>query len=884
METIQLQPQIDPSTGCYIQEALDVFEPPKVKKDAGKQVREQKADRKLWQTRKLPMQFDWISMTKESKARKRLEFCSLIDGDTVYYLDGNSKLDDRYERYTIRYENGRYSCSCQGHAYGDTRTLCTHSIAVALHKYERDEVRFIRYAGPDDKFSYDPKTVEEVADFNYQAEAISTPLQITEELISLVEQRNSQGIALELHPWLMHRPAVYLINWYPDKPAGFTMAATGMVKLDLDDPEILTPEELSERQSRELIEEWKYRQEVAERMAALLEKPHPKRWGLPDRYTELRDHQWEALRQILGAWCAGKKYVFVDAPTGAGKSIIAAITFLEWAGYSLGKVLQKGLLVVTSRDLQDQMNEDFGDEPWFAMIKGRLNYPTANFEKLFLRGREMESQGDFVEPTDWDRHVDCSDCEFQGKKHCRYCDPPGVTGPSEGGKSPCLGRCPYRQALKKVVARPLGLLNTAYLLRSCNSMAWGNFEDRSVLIVDEADTLESVMMGYVTVEVSEKKLEVLGSIVGRPEYKSPGVEARTDWFGWAGRAKARIAEIIERRRLQIKGEVPIGGEPGEDKIKITPDQKQLRRDLKGWEQLSDNLVILMESLGKGDAWIYDGYKISKEYDQATGQTTETESGPIIFKPVKIDKFTEPKLFKNFKNTCFLSATTISADQIARDLGINPDEYAFVEVPRTFDPARCPVYAIPVADNSAKEHENSWPALMQAVEKILMQNQEHRIFIHAVSYVQSQKLFNELKRRFPNRSILTHSKDSGSKKFMLKSFRKNIGAVAISPAMARGADFKGDDCRVQIIMKFPYLYLGDKQVSARLHGTNDGRQWYIVQGIRELVQMTGRNVRSETDWGVNFILDKQFLNVWNEHQHLFPLWWRQSLQIVRPGDW
>lgn len=817
-----------PSQKIINPDELNNFTPPKLKNPNKSKSRKSDAPTKselaAWNPREIPMRFDWIPQSREKKARSRLEAetVTVVDPGFAWEVSQMPDFGDKYEIYRIRFENERFKCTCQGHAYGDTRMLCTHAIAAILSEYKPDPV-VIHELGSEIT----------AAVVDHESHSVDAPVQTP-----------------ELDPWLTCYPSKYLIEWFPRS-------------VETENHELV---ELDEAARKELIDEYLHRQNAAQRIHSINGMPDPSRWDLPKHFTSLRESQWDALRQIVMAWASGKKFVFLDAPTGAGKSLLGCISFLEWGGYGAGKEELTGMIAVTSKDLQDQMHKDFCSCWWFAMIKGRVNYPTANFPDRFIGDKT------FRPGVDWDSHIDCSDCEFSSKKHCRYCDPPGVSGPVESGKSPCLGRCPYRIELKKLLSRPLGMTNMAYLLRVANSMAWGQFEDRSVLVVDECDTLESVLMGYVTVEVSEKKLAVLGDAVGRPGAKTQSENGRTDWFSWAGRAKARVSEIIERRKLQIAGEIPVGGAVGEDKIRITSDQRDLRRDMKQWETLSENLSVLIESLAKGDPWIYDGYQLDKENGQDTG--------PVIFKPVRVNMFAPPKLFDKFKQVLMMSATLISADQISRDLGIPESDFALIQVPRTFDPARCPVNILPVADNSFKEQANSWPVLSKAISQIVSENQDHRIMIHAVSYVQAEKVHKHLKSEFPGRAILTHQKDSGSKKRTLESYEKTPGAVLISPSMARGADFRGDLCRVQILIKVPFPNLGDKQIGARLHGTYDGQTWYTVQTIRELVQMTGRCMRSADDWGISWILDKQFLNVWSKSQELFPKWWRDSVNFVR----
>jgi ATP-dependent DNA helicase DinG len=84
----------------------------------------------------------------------------------------------------------------------------------------------------------------------------------------------------------------------------------------------------------------------------------------------------------------------------------------------------------------------------------------------------------------------------------------------------------------------------------------------------------------------------------------------------------------------------------------------------------------------------------------------------------------------------------------------------------------------------------------------------------------------------------------------------------------------------VIVKVPFPYLGDRQVSARLR-LPGGQTWYNVQVVRSIVQMTGRGVRNAEDWAETFILDKDFLNIYNKSRRLFPSWWRDAVNMAYP---
>ena len=121
-----------------------------------------------------------------------------------------------------------------------------------------------------------------------------------------------------------------------------------------------------------------------------------------------------------------------------------------------------------------------------------------------------------------------------------------------------------------------------------------------------------------------------------------------------------------------------------------------------------------------------------------------------------------------------------------------------------------------------------------------------------------------------------AKDRESK---LEEFKKAPqGTVLVASSMDRGVDLPGDLCRVVVVMKIPFLNLGDKQISTRLYsGKKAGQLWYNVSAIRTLIQMCGRGIRSEEDRCDIYILDAQFERLYRD-KYLFPQWWREALQM------
>ena len=95
-------------------------------------------------------------------------------------------------------------------------------------------------------------------------------------------------------------------------------------------------------------------------------------------------------------------------------------------------------------------------------------------------------------------------------------------------------------------------------------------------------------------------------------------------------------------------------------------------------------------------------------------------------------------------------------------------------------------------------------------------------------------------------------------------------------MDRGIDLPDDACRVQVVAKIPFPYLGDKQVNARLYSAG-GQTWYRVNTLRSLLQSTGRGVRHPDDWAITYILDQSFGKLWQQSRRIIPQWWSEGLR-------
>lgn len=219
----------------------------------------------------------------------------------------------------------------------------------------------------------------------------------------------------------------------------------------------------------------------------------PKDFDLPEKFNEFRGNQLQLASQIA----TSSKYAYLlDAPTGVGKSLIAAT-----AQRIYGKHVT---YVCTTKQLQDQIIHDF---PYAKTVKGRSNYPCLKNEKLF--------------PT-----VSAEECTHSQQMPCPY-----------------LERCPYLKAKNEALKAPLAVLNTAFFLSEANYV--GQFDEQDFLVLDECDTVEDQLMSFIEVKITQKQIE---------RYELPMPKYKTKFEAWIEWAKVAIG-ILEPRCEELAAAV-----------------------------------------------------------------------------------------------------------------------------------------------------------------------------------------------------------------------------------------------------------------------------------------------------------------------------------------
>jgi ATP-dependent DNA helicase DinG len=437
-----------------------------------------------------------------------------------------------------------------------------------------------------------------------------------------------------------------------------------------------------------------------------------------------------------------------------------------------------------------------------------------------LKGRSNYPTNNFADSYP---EVSCADCTASGgdKPQCRWC----------GFKS----ACPYETAKKIALLGPLSVVNYSYLLTEANGP--GRFSDNELVIADEADVIESELMNHVAVDISPRR-------AARYKWESPTkVTVAASWAEWFD----RIIPDIEKRISRLP--------QYSDDVAAVKERSYL-------VGLLEKSSAIRKGLNEdGHPWVYTG-----------------RDERITFRPSRIDSLGQAAFWRHSEKWLLMSATVISADEMLTSLGWT-GPYTVVRMGSSFPIENRRVIVRPVADMGRKGQDEGRPKVAAMCRDIAARHPTERMLLHTVSYDLTKYLADAM--RGMGREVFSYGR-SIDRDSALQQYLSTENSILVAPSMDRGVDLPGDACRVQIIVKAPFPYLGDRQVSARLHSPG-GQAWFTVNTVRTIVQMTGRAVRSADDYAVTYILDSQFVsNVYNRGRQYLPSWWRDALTIERVG--
>ena len=196
-----------------------------------------------------------------------------------------------------------------------------------------------------------------------------------------------------------------------------------------------------------------------------------------------RPLQEELIEEIQEKIDSGVKVILLSAPTGIGKSLIAA----SIAGY-----FGSSFVVTASKHLQDQYTKDM---PWFKPNKGMPNF--ACHKMMEKHGIDL-TETDFAVQNKWT--CDMGTCfDKKTKKECEY--KPKLTEVAEGKIKPddCLYYLQKYQSLTS--SHSIWNYASYFQMMKYQKEKYAQYLNKKVAIFDEAHRIEDQIIQFVGFDI-----------------------------------------------------------------------------------------------------------------------------------------------------------------------------------------------------------------------------------------------------------------------------------------------------------------------------------------------------------------------------------------------
>jgi Rad3-related DNA helicase len=548
-----------------------------------------------------------------------------------------------------------------------------------------------------------------------------------------------------------------------------------------------------------------------------------------------RKGQKEAIIEIIKAYYNKTKTVILDAPVGSGKSIIGMA--VAWI---LNQQELKGFILASDLSLQEQYEKDFakGNFRW-GSIKGIDNY-------ICLDNMEKNSLGT---------------CRIRNKPAKRM---------------PCYHHCPYFSARDKASGSETALLNYAYWLIMMNyvnqSMDDTPFPPRDFTICDEGHKILDIVQNHYSPRFDPKTIEKLQKLTDffklyklHDHYKDLSDIKEDIGSLYKTDNQDNLHEILIEIKNNLQHNYRVTWEKFKEKVKTDYPHDDPPKEWKEALRLCD--------------WVKDLHCKVDDYNDIIEKTSTRN---IVKNPTGKDELTFNCLEESYMMhkyfhqwtgfTVLMSATFADPSNYLRSISLKTAKY--IKMDSHFDFTKSPIYFYNKRRMTYNQIEGNLPWLYETIDKILENHVGESGIIHTASYDLALKIHNGLSHKNKRRILVYNGTEE--KRQVLEMLKVNKNKVLMGPSLLEGLDLKDDWSRFAIFAKVPYLSLGDKFVATKL---KINPEWYRWKAIINILQGTGRSVRSEDDWAVTYILDGAMADLIHNNRKAFPPEFMKRIVIV-----
>ncbi|MDY0268821.1 helicase C-terminal domain-containing protein [Trichloromonas sp.] len=528
-----------------------------------------------------------------------------------------------------------------------------------------------------------------------------------------------------------------------------------------------------------------------------------------------RDIQIDALNFTKTNINRGKKYILINAPTGIGKSFFS-VMFMNWYLNYINDDARFDILT-NSKILQNQYVKEF---PFMKSLKGRNSYTCDTYNCSCAEGKEFNKAL---------------------KKKCTD--------------------CPYDRAFSEWKSTNTAMTNF-HLFNTIHLFLPKLIEEKksNVLIIDEADSFESVLCDYISMKISHRSLKLMGFNDTNINHVYREISKVKNIFHYIDFVKNYFLNILDEISESLLQKL---GNPSiiqSEKIKIS---KYITNINGAKESYTAFINDIDGEEGNINNWVID---IDKD---------ESKIFPTNYsiQPVWSNKYLYDVIWKHYDHVIFMSGTILDKDMFAYMNGLDTKLCCYYSVPSPFKVRNRPIYYIKVGKMTYTEKEKTWEKQKLIIDKIIKKNKNNKGIIHTTNY----ELSNWLQEYYKNDDRFIFHKSDDRDQALYKHITSTKPTILVSPSMMSGVDLKDELSRFQIIMKIPYPNISSNKIKKR---QKDNKDWYSWRTVADIIQSYGRSIRSDDDFAETYIIDESFSNILRYNYKFLPDWFTDAIKTLK----
>ena len=534
-----------------------------------------------------------------------------------------------------------------------------------------------------------------------------------------------------------------------------------------------------------------------------------------------REIQKEIIQGIEEKIKSGYKTIILSAPTGVGKSLIAA---------TLARYFGSSFIVTASKQLQDQYSKDL---KFLMPVKGK-----SNFACLKLMDQESILKSDTKSAIQKGLTCEKGLCEEttmkNGKKVKESCQfKPKLGEPQDVTKDSCY----YYEQKYRALTSPHSIWNYAayFQLMKFNRKAYAEYVSKPIAIFDEAHKVEDQIIQFIGVDIYNAYLSECH--IDEKPYNLTEMSMVAKLLDDLARSYSeQIKELLDSRAFILN-----------------PDYALLAKLESRYEKMANAHAEIF--LNKNN------FVVNDPFNDERGNFRS-----VSVKPLDISKYV--KTFFDIENQVFMSAT-IDKDSFCENAGLDPSKVGFVDTPRSpFPPDSRRINFLNTKKLSYSSSRDDELTVIKKIDDILSQHNTERGLILTSSEKRCIDIRNNLSEKNRQRIRICHSRNENgmTQDEVLQEHSFDDDGVLLSSSLWEGVDLKDDLSRFQIIAKVPYPNLSEKRTKDKM---KKFPLWYKSQTLTKLLQGFGRSIRSEDDWAVTYVLDSAASDLLLQSKFMIP---------------